>query len=219
MLIMRPRQAIDLGLPITAPPDQPRYVYYPDHLVPLPPAVPILDFVCERLFIDSMWAAPGYLLRRILDSGKYPSIDDDPSIADWLRHITMGRAVADNMASAMVHGIYGGDIDKLSARSVFDRLYWNYYLAPKARQDGSIMPAYERHVLDGLSGDKSIRKLALQPKGSLLHFGQGGMETLTTALAHALQEQPNVNIRLDSPVRSISYDRREQKVNVRESSP
>ncbi|KAM4059415.1 flavin containing amine oxidoreductase [Hirsutella rhossiliensis] len=205
--------ALDLGLPISTPEDQPRYIYYPDHLVPLPPAVPLLNLVREPLFLDSMWGAPGYLLRRMLRDGKLPPDDHDPSIADWLHHITMSRSVADNMASAMVHGIYGGDIDKLSARSVLDRFYWNYHV-PKPYQDGSLMLAREHAILEVMSSDEHIRKLALRPKGSLLHFGPAGMEALTTALANALQKQPNVNIEMDTSVRSISYDHGEQKVNV-----
>ena len=137
----------------------------------------------------------------------------DMSISEWLHDISMSRSVADNFASAMIHGIYGGDIDKLSARSVFDRLYWGYYLpnmGPNVRQ----MTAREEVLMSTLSKDPEIRKLALKPKGSLLHFGAAGMESLTAALAHALEAQPNVDIKKGSPVASVSYDKEAQKVEA-----
>ena len=91
----------------------------------------------------------------------------DMSIAEWLHDVSMSRSVADNFASAIIHGIHGGDIDRLSARSVFDRLYWAYYLpnmGPGVRQ----MTAREEVLMSALSRDPEIRRLALKPKGSLL---------------------------------------------------
>ncbi|POR31614.1 Protoporphyrinogen oxidase [Tolypocladium paradoxum] len=202
--------ALDLGLKIATPPDKPRYIFYPDHLVALPPAASIAEFVREPLFLESFWAGLGFLIRR-MRTRAVPL--QDMSIAEWLHDVSMSRSVADNFASAMIHGIYGGDIDKLSARSVFDRLYWGYYLpnmGPHVRQ----MTAREEVLMSALSQDPEIRRLALKPKGSLLHFGAAGMESLTAALADALEAQPNVDIKKGSPVGSISYDKEAQKITT-----
>ncbi|PNY27109.1 Protoporphyrinogen oxidase [Tolypocladium capitatum] len=202
--------ALDLGLKIATPPDRPRYIFYPDHLVALPPAASIGDFVREPLFLESFWAGLGFLVRR-MRTRAVPL--RDLSVAEWLHDVSMSRSVADNFASAMIHGIYGGDIDKLSARSVFDRLYWGYYLpnmGPGVRQ----MTAREEVLMSALSQDPEIRRLALKPKGSLLHFGPAGMESLTTALADALEAQPNVEIKKGSPVGSISYDGDAQRITT-----
>ncbi|KYK56003.1 protoporphyrinogen oxidase [Drechmeria coniospora] len=202
--------ALDLGLKLHTPPDRPRYIFYPDHLVALPPAASIAQFIREPLFLESFWAGLGFIIRR-MRSRAVPL--EDMSIADWLRDISMSRTVADNFASAMVHGIYGGDIDKLSARSVFDRLYWGYYLpdmGPGIRQ----MTAREEVLMSTLSKDPNVQKLALRPKGSLLHFGGAGMESLPTALTHALESQPNVEIVRGSPVAAIDYDRPARQVKI-----
>ncbi|UNI15171.1 oxygen-dependent protoporphyrinogen oxidase [Purpureocillium takamizusanense] len=205
--------ALDLGLKIETPPDKPRYVFYPDHLVTLPPAASIAEFVREPLFLESFWAGLGFLLRRLTRSRSRAVPLKDMSISEWLRDISMSRTVGDNIASAMVHGIYGGDIDLLSARSVFDRLYWGYYLpnmGPGVRQ----MTAREEVLMSSFARDPQVRSMALKPKGSLLHFGGAGMESLPLALADALEAQPNVEIRKGSPVSSISYDEGAHKVEI-----
>ncbi|KAJ6445616.1 protoporphyrinogen oxidase [Purpureocillium lavendulum] len=205
--------ALDLGLKIETPPDKPRYVFYPDHLVTLPPAASLAEFVREPLFLESFWAGLGFLLRRVTRSRSRSVPLKDMSISEWLRDISMSRTVGDNIASAMVHGIYGGDIDLLSARSVFDRFYWGYYLpnmGPGVRQ----MTAREEVLMSSFAKDPQIRRMALKPKGSLLHFGGAGMESLPRALANALEAQPNVEIRKGNPVSNISYDKEAQKVEI-----
>ena len=203
-------QALDLGLKVFTPPDQPRYIYYPDHLVTLPPTASLAEFCREPLFLQSFFAGLGFLLRR-MRSRAVPL--KDMSISEWIYEISGSRTIAENFASAMVHGIYGGDIDKLSARSVFDRFYWAYYLpnmGPGLRQ----MTVREEALMSALSKDPEIRRMALKAKGSLLHFGQAGMDSLPKALADALESAPNVEIKKGNPVGDISYDPATEKVNV-----
>lgn len=138
----------------------------------------------------------------------------DMSVSEWLYEISGSRAVAENVASAMIHGIYGGDIDRLSARSVFDRFYWAYYL-PSMGSDLRQMTMREQTFMSELSQDPQIRRMALKAKGALLHFGKEGMDSLPRALADALERTPNVEIRKGIPVRDISYDAETEKVNVR----
>lgn len=140
----------------------------------------------------------------------------DMSISEWLYEISGSRAIAENVASAMIHGIYGGDIDKLSARSVFDRFYWAYYL-PSITSDLRQMTMREQAFMSELSQDPQIRRMALKAKGALLHFGKAGMDSLPKALADALEATPNVEIKKGISVRDISYDTETAKVNV--SSP
>ncbi|OAQ64258.2 protoporphyrinogen oxidase [Pochonia chlamydosporia 170] len=202
--------ALDLGLKVVTPPDQPRYIYYPDHLVTLPPAGSFAEFFREPLFLQSLWGGLGFLLRR-MRSRAVPL--KDMSVSEWLYEISGSRAVAENVASAMIHGIYGGDIDRLSARSVFDRFYWAYYL-PSMGSDLRQMTMREQTFMSELSQDPQIRRMALKAKGALLHFGKEGMDSLPRALADALEGTPNVEIRKGIPVRDISYDAETEKVNI-----
>ncbi|KAK2591863.1 oxygen-dependent protoporphyrinogen oxidase [Conoideocrella luteorostrata] len=200
---------LDLGLTVHSPPDQPRYIYYPDHLVKLPPNT-VSDLVREPLFLQSFWAGLGFMLRR-LRSRAVPL--RDMSISEWLYEVTGSRSVAENFASSMIHGIYGGDIDKLSARSVFDRFYWAYYL-PSMGANVKQMTEREQVLMSELSQNLEIRKMALKAKGSLLHFGNHGMDSLTKALEDVLTKTPNVEIKKGRPVTDIGYDKEIDRVNV-----
>ncbi|KAG6005790.1 hypothetical protein E4U21_007623 [Claviceps maximensis] len=202
--------ALDLGLKVFTPPDQPRYIYYPDHIVALPPTASISKFVREPLFLQSFFAGFGFFLRR-LRSRVVPL--KDMSISEWLYDVSGSRSVADNFASAMIHGIYGGDIDKLSARSVFDRFYWAYYL-PNLGANMRHMTAREQVLMEELSKDPEIRRLALKAQGSLLHFGKAGMDSLPKALEDVLSKTANVEIKKGRPVREISYDEEMGKVKI-----
>lgn len=138
---------------------------------------------------------------------------EDLSIADWIYHITGSRAVADNLASAMVHGIYGGDIYTLSARSVLDRFYWVHYmpnLGPNLRH----MAVSEQTFMETMAEDPQIRKLAWQPRGALLNLGESGMEALPIALADALKGQANVEVKLNTKVTDLDYDTETKQIKV-----
>lgn len=205
---------LDLGLRFQTPPVLPRYIYYPDHLVPLPPHISIFDIFREPLFTQNIPAAMVMFFNKMFkanDPSKIPN--NDISISDWMHELTSSRHAAGTMASAMVHGIYGGDIEKLSARSVFDRFFWNWYL-PEPGFGRRNMPLVETEILKTLGRDKQIQQMALKPKGALIDFGEAGMQSLTDALAAVLKEQSNVTIKLNSPVASIRHDTVKDRVQV-----
>ncbi|KAF7548377.1 hypothetical protein G7Z17_g7092 [Cylindrodendrum hubeiense] len=203
--------SLDLGLVPVSPPSMPRYIYYPDHLVPLPPAIPISEIFSEPLYLQNIPAALMILWKSTLGSKGVPK--DDPSISEWLYEISNSRKAAATMASAMVHGIYGGDIDKLSAKSVFDRIYWGWYL-PSLGSRQRPMPMAEKDLIETLGKDKQIQKLASEPKGALLDFGAEGMESLPNALEAALRDQPNVTIKLNTPITSLKHDTNKDKIKI-----
>ncbi|KAL7927457.1 Protoporphyrinogen oxidase [Trichoderma austrokoningii] len=204
--------ALDLGLKVAAPPDQPRYIYYPDHLVPLPPHTSLAAFAREPVVLESLWAGFGYVMRRLFNRKEGVPVED-LSIADWIYHITGSRAVADNLASAMVHGIYGGDIYTLSARSVLDRFYWVHYM-PNLEPNMRHMAASEQTFMETMAEDHQLRKLARQPRGALLNFGESGMETLPIALADALKSQANVEVKLNAKVTDLDYDTESKQIKI-----
>ncbi|PLB55384.1 putative protoporphyrinogen oxidase [Aspergillus steynii IBT 23096] len=100
-----------------------RYVYYPDHLVRLPAPHP------SRNVLGNIWSILRTLLTepvfKTLFQGLYNDLNpegpqtlkSDESIADFVsRRFT--PELADNLVSAVVHGIYAGNIDRLSADAI-----------------------------------------------------------------------------------------------------
>lgn len=181
--------------------------------MPLPPHTSLAAFAREPVVLESLWAGFGYVMRRLF-SRKDGVPVQDLSIADWIYHITGSKAVAENLASAMVHGIYGGDIYTLSARSVLDRFYWVHYL-PALGPNIRHMAISEQTFMEVMGQDPQIRKLAQQPRGALLNFGETGMETLPIALGDALKGQANVEVKLNAKVTDIDYDSETELIKVR----
>ncbi|KAF4989718.1 hypothetical protein FGRMN_8933 [Fusarium graminum] len=205
--------ALDLGLTINSPQTLPRYIYYPDHLVSMPPNVSIFDIFREPLYLESIGAGIGLGINS-LRQRQLPA--EDESVADWLYKITNSTKGVGTLASAMMHGIYGGDITKLSARSVLDRIYWGWYL-PNPGLSARPMPVPEQALLETLGQDKQIQKMALEPKSALLDFGDKGMESLPQAISAALRDQSNVTIKTGEAVQDLVYNTDNQQVHITSS--
>ncbi|GAA5867261.1 hypothetical protein JCM8547_003139 [Rhodosporidiobolus lusitaniae] len=134
-----------LTVPKTAPSAKNRYLFTPPSLTKLPSSLPSA--------ISSIFTVP--LLRRVFPSfllepfrPRSPLHNDpdggDESIDAFFTR-RFGRALAEEMVSAMIHGIYAGDSRRLSVRAVFPQLW------EAEREWGSV-------VLAGLFGSLARRK-------------------------------------------------------------
>ncbi|KAJ5835957.1 Amine oxidase [Penicillium robsamsonii] len=123
--------ATNLGLykdlivtPKTSPAAQNRYIYYPDRLVRLPAPKPELSFGenFDR-FVNTMKEPlfnkfPSGIVKDIFAPSRHPTEwAQDESVADFIGR-RFGPNVADNLVSAVYHGVYAGDIDQLSAQTL-----------------------------------------------------------------------------------------------------
>lgn len=108
-----------------------RYIYWPDRLVsvsqPETSGGPwtrvikaLIHFLNEPLLRPLVPAAFNLPFRKLRD----PKVRDE-SVTQFLLRTTGSKRLGDNLASATAHGIYAGDIDKLSARGWLGRL-WTY---------------------------------------------------------------------------------------------
>ncbi len=98
---------------------QNRFVYYPDHLVRMPgPGTSLLsnviNLLSEPVFKGAAW---GCIKEYWMGVPKRPDGVDDESIGSFISR-RFGTGPADNLASAIIHGIYAGDIYNLSARTI-----------------------------------------------------------------------------------------------------
>lgn len=106
-----------------------RYIYYPDHLVRMPgfqPGVPLLTRITstwKTLFQEPLFRGiiRGFFLEPYAEVR--PESVRDESVGDFLSR-RYGEEIADNFASALLHGIYAGDLYKLSAKTLFP-LIWH----------------------------------------------------------------------------------------------
>ncbi|KAJ5686008.1 hypothetical protein N7536_008627 [Penicillium majusculum] len=123
--------ATNLGLykdlivtPSTSPAAQNRYIYYPDRLVRMPAPKPELSFGENFDSLVNTLKEPVFnkflsgIVKDIFAPPRHPTEwAEDESVAEFIGR-RFGPNVADNLVSAVYHGIYAGDIDRLSAQTL-----------------------------------------------------------------------------------------------------
>ena len=197
---------------------QNRFVYYPDHLVRMPGpgrslVANILPMLSEPVFQGA--------LRGFLKETFQPKVEIfDESVGTFIsRHF--GSAVADNIVSAVLHGIYAGNIYQLSARSILPKLYKiseSYGgalvlgMIAEASRDDPLTNAndvlctdlYKNSMLaaDGkyLPGTEVFERIM---QSSVFTFRRG-IGQLAESLEDALNNVPNVTILKNTPIEYLS---------------
>ena len=195
-----------------------RFVYYPDHLVRMPGpgrslVANLLPMLSEPVFRGA--------LSGVLKETFQPKVEVfDESVGAFIsRHF--GSAVADNIVSAVLHGIYAGDIYQLSARSILPKVYKiseSYggalvlgMIAESSRDDPLInandslcTELYKTSMLaaDGkpLPGTEVFERIM---QSSVFTFRRG-IGQLAESLEDALNNTPNVTILKNTPIEILS---------------
>jgi protoporphyrinogen oxidase len=205
-----------------------RYLYYPDRLVMMPsPNNMAKGFqglydlfwtvLTEPVFKGVLAGAAGEYFR----SPRNPGLSDE-SIGSFLSRRMGSKDFANNMMSAVMHGIYAGDIWQLSAKSILTALWdaegrygsiTNYLLETVFK--GVVMKRYEDIELSSKfpwkALDASFRKNLTQ--SDVLTFRKG-LRQVTDALEERLKENENVLLRYSMPVDTICPSDQVDKVSL-----
>ncbi|KAH7326660.1 hypothetical protein B0I35DRAFT_475287 [Stachybotrys elegans] len=214
-----PDPAADLGLPLEHPRDAARFLYYPDRLLPVPgpPPLPIstgglLAFILSTLkqvFSSDMLRSMAAYMANLKLHQSHPLFQPksppppDMSIEQWVGQFSSSPQ-AINAISALMHGIYGGDVSKLSARSALASQWYDYWFSRDMEPNTLIMASSQAPIVTLPYADPVARALMPAHRGTLITFGHYGMQALPGALEHALRSQPNVTIKLNQKVDRIA---------------
>jgi len=179
-----------------------RYIYYPDKLTCVPTGVTDWN-LSDPLFKGVFTGIIGEPFR----PGRPKEVTDEP-VASWVSR-RVHPNVAQNMVGAMLHGIYAGDVDQLSMRTLFPdlwrregaygsviRSFFNFsgvrkYPASDWRLRRELVPLLRWHL-------NQYKKENAMMVGFI-----GGMEVLTRALKAYLEKASNIRFRLNTPVKSL----------------
>lgn len=131
----------------------------------------------------------------------------DESVASFLSRRLGSPLVADNIVSAVFHGIYAGDIHQLSARSLLSRAwqfegrYGSFFKAAWAQMGGGgVVPMLEEDVT--LLKETSSIAMENQSVFTLV----GGIGELAQAMVIELANNPNVEIRTETHVEQLQLE-------------
>ncbi|KAJ3570614.1 hypothetical protein NPX13_g5672 [Xylaria arbuscula] len=180
-----------------------RYLYYPDHLVRMPSGEISLEnlvgaiqsYLTEPIWAGGLQAAYNFWVsyNKTMDPFYDPADDKrgipaetDESVGQFLERILKDDRVVNNIVSGMMHGIYGGDIHKLSAKhTMLDRLWYHFQRPlPPGREGLSWVDVKEWYLLfDMLSGPNRYKIIELAESAidwKLLAFEDGLVSLVTT---------------------------------------
>lgn len=140
----------------------------------------------------------------------------DESIRSFILRRFGSPAIADNVLSAVMHGIYSGDVNKLSVQATLPGL------VQMEKEDGSIVKSVLRKMisrkgksaLPGPNESLAQYEELISPGANLLELSKSlkkfpilrlhdGLQVLPNALAELLLRQKNITINYNSPVESI----------------
>ncbi|KAI1756558.1 hypothetical protein F4782DRAFT_537665 [Xylaria castorea] len=202
------------------------YLYYPDHLVKMPSAEMsisnlvgmVSSYLTEPIWSGGVQAIFNYWVskNKTLDpsfarrTNNFNQIPEDESVAQFLTRILKDDRIVKNVVSGMMHGIYGGDINKLSAKHTMMDSQWYQFKNPLLPGAGfSWVARRDLYLLfDMLSGPNRLKIIELAESAvdwKLLAF-EDGLLSLVNGLAEDLEKRSNVTFKYSEPVTSLKHE-------------
>lgn len=208
-----------------------RFIYYPDHLVRIPLPRPHLSLLANvKSMVNTLvneplfeGLAPGLLFEHFKPARPYEQWQEDESVASFLSR-RFHPNLADNLTSAMMHGIYAGDIDKLSAQTLLGPIR---NLEDVGVIFGLFSQAYEKTMTRRM--DDFIACATMTPRDRVKNLQweilrmlkrgstftlKGGTQQLVERLEHVLKNTGKVKIMKNTEVSSISQMQDSNSIHV-----
>lgn len=199
-----------------------RFLYYPDRLVRMPgPGQGVLNSLW-RIFTEPIFE--GIFTGFAVESEKPRRSSDleDESVGSFLERRLGNTLVGDNLASAILHGIYAGDVYQLSIKSLLpiawhiESQYGSLFTCLKKvlfeggrdlpYQDAVLLSDMLRNPSDLAGGQKAL-------DASVYSFKQG-IRALSDSLVVALKTNPKVLLKTGEKVKKLAFDGESNSVKV-----
>ncbi|KIW03155.1 protoporphyrinogen oxidase [Verruconis gallopava] len=186
-----------------------RWLYYPDHLVELPS--PSRGLLANLWTILTEPAFKGYMRDLMYEMSVPPRGADveDESVGEFISR-RVNRRLVDQVASAVLHGIYAGDAWELSARSVLSDAWW------AERHSGSVFKGVMDMQREGWMRRRHAELLehltrSQQPSEDVIRTVKdastvtldGGLEMFADRLRHWLETIGNVEFKTKTEVKTV----------------
>lgn len=202
-----------------SPAAQNRFLYYPDHLVRMPgPGMSIyelfMNFMYEPVFTDF----PQCLWHDLAAPIRPDSLVDE-SIGAFVSR-RLGSAPVDNIVSAILHGVYAGDVYQLSARSIiptqwtYEKLGRSVVLTAALQKvfkqalvspsDLKVMKELTENIAQLRMSDSPALTQSLPAYTSSVFTFKKGIGQLSDRLVELLSAKPNVKIYKDAPIQTVA---------------
>lgn len=177
----------------------------------------LLNILTQPVFKDFI---PG-LVREGFRPQRSPDLHDE-SVGSFMQRRLGSTHVGDNLASAVMHGIYAGDIYQLSMRSLFPGTWY------REGHFGSILASMREKIFNGhdviqLSDVRAMEEFRHRPSdiarenerfSASVYTLRHGIGALSDALVTALKANPKVRLRTNDTIKRISFDIKTDSLEV-----
>ncbi|RHZ54911.1 hypothetical protein Glove_421g10 [Diversispora epigaea] len=199
-------------IPKNSPAAQNRYIFYPDKLVKLPGSnffSGMTQILSTRFLLESI---PAIIREPFVEPQR---LEEDESIHSFITR-RFNEKISNILISAIVHGIYAGDIKKLSMKSTFTNLY------KMEKSHGSILKG-------SFSGESFLstkdltwiqdinrnnKDLMNTLKKSSLYSFKDGIEQLVLALVEDLKTRSNVELKTLTNVKELKFKEENDEIEI-----
>lgn len=153
---------------------------------------------------------------------KRPDTLEDESVGSFLSRRLGSSKIPDNIVSAVLHGIYAGDIYQLSIKSLQPALWHsegqhgsllNGFMANRSQKGTTIQWRDGALMQEMTSKPNSLARSSEMDFASVYSFKKG-IGQLSDKLSSSLTENKNIKIKTNHSVQSVVYDPRVDKVKV-----
>jgi oxygen-dependent protoporphyrinogen oxidase len=209
----------------TEPGAKNRFIYYPDQLNRLPADRPSFsDFL-------SLWKTGilGGAARMLIEPfvPQRPSSMTDETVGSFLSR-RVDKRIADNLVSAVFHGIYAGDIWQLSARTLLS-LPWQLEKRYSSALGGffrmqsederseqvTLIHPHDLAATKAMNEEIEIdHEFVAALKDAAMFTFKDGLQELVRAMQGAVEDMGNVEIKTEAPVQSYKATEGKQGVEV-----
>ncbi|KAI1465719.1 Protoporphyrinogen oxidase [Daldinia caldariorum] len=201
-----------------------RYIYYPDHLVKLPdPSRKSILEILRSYLTEPIWdgalksafnAALAAMNTPPDSDSRSSLLEQDESVGESLGRLFKDDRHINNIISAIAHGIYGGDVYKLSVKHTIFEPWWRSTILP-SNHDNIYLELKELVLELGMSRTPNRNKIATLANKAV-HWKtmafEDGLLTLKNSLIEDLRNQRNVTVKTSTPVTSLAY--KDDRVSV-----
>ena len=188
-----------------------RFIYYPDKLVRVPSPSDSRLGIAWTVLTDPLFEGVLAAVWAESDVPRRPDSLVDESIGGFIkRRSGGGEKIVDNLVSAMLHGIYAGDVNQLSMRSLLPRMweaegkFGSLTMALRKNNGGKYDPHKKTLSLDESGEELLGQELGRKAQEASIYTYRNGMQTLPDALAGVIKGARNADIRMATSVSGIS---------------
>lgn len=198
-----------------------RFIYYPDHLVRMPgPGANFFNQTYSFL-TEPIWSGVALGALKEIFQPPRPSSLPDESIGSFISR-RFSPQLANNVVSAVLHGIYAGDVWKLSMKSIQPMLWFlegrhgsiTNAVIENWKNKSHYIPQSDVDITRELAAKPSVMSMRPVIEGTSVYTFKRGLGQLADELQARIKKTKNIHIKMSTSIHEIALDEKSGGLDV-----